>query len=431
MAKGNVEQAEIEAPYELPEGWKWCRLGEICEKIKRGKSPKYADKSGTLVFAQKCNQPDGTMSLEKALFLNEELLSKYKDDDFVKDGDILINSTGTGTIGRVGYFDKSFLTEGMKLVPDTHVTTVRARIGNAPQFFYYFLKQKESYLELKGVGTTNMKELHADVLENLLFPLPPTLAEQKRIVSQIETLFAKLDEAEEKTRAVLDSFETRKAAILHKAFTGELTANWRKANGVADDSWEEKTIGECCKLGSGGTPSKRHPEYYENGDIPWLKTGEIDWNDIFDVEERITNAGVANSSAKLYPAESIVVAMYGMGATRGKAGILKIPTTTNQAVCVLQPTKDVFNRYVFYYFMHNYWTFREKAVGGNQLNYSATMISKWSIQLPSLPEQQEIVRILDSLLDKESRAKEAAQSVLDQIALLKKSILARAFRGEL
>lgn len=259
----------------------------------------------------------------------------------------------------------------------------------------------------------------------------PTLAEQQRIVNRIETMFAKLDQAQEKAQAVLDSFETRKAAILHKAFTGELTAKWCKENGVADESWEEKKIGECCKLGSGGTPSKSHPEYYENGDIPWLKTGEIDWNDICEVEEKITKDGVENSSAKIYPAESVVVAMYGMGVTRGKAGILKIPTTTNQAVCVLQPNKSLFNRYLFYYFMCNYWTFREKAVGGNQLNYSATMISKWDIAIPSLPEQQEIVRILDTVLEKESRAKEAAQTVLDQIALLKKSILARAFRGEL
>ena len=82
-----------------------------------------------------------------------------------------------------------------------------------------------------------------------------------------------------------------------------------------------------------------------------MKTGEIDWNDIYDVEERITNEGVENSSAKIFPAESVVVAMYGMGVTRGKAAIIKIPTTTNQAVCVLQPNEKLNNRFLFYYFM--------------------------------------------------------------------------------
>ena len=197
------------------------------------------------------------------------------------------------------------------------------------------------------------------------------------------------------------------------------------------EDWEDTTIGECCRLGSGGTPSKSHPEYYENGDIPWLKTGEIDWNDIYDVEERITNEGVENSSAKIFPAESVVVAMYGMGVTRGKAAILKIPTATNQAVCVLQPNEKLNNRFLFYYFMCNYWQIREQSVGGNQLNLSGKIIASFPIKLPPQNYQLSIVNFLDSVLEKESHAKEAAQTVLDQIALLKKSILARAFRGEL
>lgn len=256
----------------------------------------------------------------------------------------------------------------------------------------------------------------------------PTLTEQQRIVNRIETMFAKLDQAQEKAQSVLESFETRKAAILHKAFNGQLKIDNEELT-IAD--WEDTTIGECCKLGSGGTPSKSHPEYYENGIIPWLKTGEIDWNDIYDVEEKITNAGVENSSAKIFPAESVVVAMYGMGVTRGKAAIIKIPTTTNQAVCVLQPNKKLNNRFLFYYFMCNYWQVREQSVGGNQLNLSGKIIAGFPIKLPPLNYQLSIVNFLDTVLEKESRAKESAQTVLDKIALLKKSILARAFRGEL
>lgn len=256
----------------------------------------------------------------------------------------------------------------------------------------------------------------------------PTLAEQQRIVNRIETMFAKLDQAQEKAQTVLDSFETRKAAILHKAFNGQLKIDNEE---LSIEDWEDTTIGECCRLGSGGTPSKSHPEYYENGDIPWLKTGEIDWNDIYDVEERITNEGVENSSAKIFPAESVVVAMYGMGVTRGKAAIIKIPTATNQAVCVLQPNEKLNNRFLFYYFMCNYWQIREQSVGGNQLNLSGKIIASFPIKLPPLNYQLSIVNFLDTVLEKESRAKETSQTVLDQIAMLKKSILARAFRGEL
>lgn len=350
-------------------------------------------------------------------FTDEECPNEYK----INQGDILIGMDGDFNIARW----KSNC--GLLNQRVCKISTNSEELDES--FLYYYLPMPLKQIN-DATPSVTVKHLSSTSLQKLHFPLPP-ISEQHRIVNRIESMFAKLDEAKEKAQNVVYCFETRKAAILHQAFTGNLTAKWRKENGVSDDSWEKKTIGECCKLGSGGTPSKSHPEYYDNGDIPWLKTGEIDWNDIYEVEETITQEGVNNSSAKIYPAESVVIAMYGMGVTRGKAGILKIPTTTNQAVCVLQPNTTLFNRYLFYYFMRNYWTFREKAVGGNQLNYSATMISKWTIDLPSLPEQQEIVRILDNVLEKESAAKFAAEQVLEQIDLLKKSILARAFRGEL
>ena len=427
--------ANIEAPYELPEGWKWCRLGDVCEKIKRGKSPKYTDKSKTLVFAQKCNQPDGTMSLEKALFLNEELLSKYKDDDFVKDGDILINSTGTGTIGRVGYFDKKLLPEGMKLVSDTHVTTVRACINNAPKFFYYFIKQKESYLELKGVGTTNMKELHADVLENLLFPLPPTLTEQQRIVNRIETMFAKLDQAQEKAQSVLDSFETRKAAILHKAFTGQLTASWRKENGVPDDSWEEKTLGEICseiKIGPFGS-LLHEDDYIENG-IPLVNPKHIS-NQLINPDTKVSISHEKAEELKSYRLLKNDIVL----GRRGEMGrCAPVSENENGWLCgtgsMILRLKPEYQAKIYSILISSHKSvlyFEENAVGTTLKNLNEKIVKNLPMPIISLLEQQEIVRILDTVLEKETCAKEAAQTVLEQIVLLKKSILARAFRGEL
>lgn len=277
-------------------------------------------------------------------------------------------------------------------------------------------------------GTTRVRITRANLGEMPL-PLPP-LSEQQRIVDRIESIFAKLDEAKEKAQAVVDGFELWKSAILHEAFTGELTAKWREEHEIKIDDWKKYKIDECCKVGSGGTPSRRHPEYYE-GSIPWIKTGEIDWNDILDAEEKISDAAVQDSSAKIYEPGVVLVAMYGMGVTRGKAAILRVQAATNQAVCVLQPKNDLLNRYLFYYFMYNYWNIREKSVGGNQLNLSATIIKNFDILIPSIDEQSEIIRILDGLLAKEKAAKEAAESVLDQIDTMKKAVLARAFRGEL
>lgn len=210
----------------------------------------------------------------------------------------------------------------------------------APFFRDYMLSN------VSGVGGSLMRA-QPKYVNTYPVPLPP-LPEQQRIVARIENLFAKLDEVKEKAQAVVDGYEDRKAAILHKAFTGELTAKWRKEHNIDFTQWKNLKISDCCKVGSGGTPSRKHPDYY-NGSIPWIKTGEIDWNEIYDTEEKITQSAIDNSSAKLYPAGAVVVAMYGMGVTRGRAAILNVPATTNQAVCVLQPKEGLFNRYLFYY----------------------------------------------------------------------------------
>ena len=415
--------ANIDAPYELPEGWKWVTIGDCCEKAFSGKSPKYSKEiTPYKIIGQQANQRYG-IDLTFIKYGTKEFAEAQQDFYYLQYNDVLLNTLGTGSIGRSGIYkyDEKILTDG-------HPFVFRTEKKYVADLLFYYLRLNEQEIINTANGSTNQKFLSLKTFLKFPIPLPPTLAEQQRIVNRIETMFSKLDQAQEKAQSVLDSFEPRKAAILHKAFTGQLKIDNEELK-IKD--WEDTTIGECCRLGSGGTPLKSHPEYYENGNIPWLKTGEIDWKDIYEVEEKITHEGVDNSSAKIFPAESVVVAMYGMGVTRGKAAIIKIPTTTNQAVCVLQPNKKLNNRFLFYYFMCNYWQIREQSVGGNQLNLSGKIIASFPIKLPPLNYQLSIVNFLDTVLEKESRAKEAAKTVLDQIALLKKSILAKAFRGKI
>ena len=171
-------------------------------------------------------------------------------------------------------------------------------------------------------------------------------------------------------------------------------------------------------------------EYYQ-GNIPWIKTGEIYWNYIFDSEEHISEDALNNSSAKCYQPGTVLVAMYGQGLTRGRAAILNVKAATNQAVCALQSFDNVKSKFLYYYFMNNYWGYRSLAVGGNQPNYSATMIGKWRIKVPTLKEQEKIVCIIDQLFDKEKQFCNSANSVLKIIKLLRQSILMNAFHGNL
>ena len=181
------EIAEDEIPFEIPESWCWCRLGEICNEIKRGKSPKYAEKSDYLAFAQKCNAKTGEIDLGLALYLDEKTIGRYSEEDNLIQGDIVINSTGGGTMGRVGYYETK-VPAGIKGVyPDSHVTVIRS-IGNLNQkYLYYFLKLNQPILEKCGTGSTNQTELKPAVLSNFLIPLPP-LAEQKKIVEILEQM---------------------------------------------------------------------------------------------------------------------------------------------------------------------------------------------------------------------------------------------------
>ena len=182
-----AEITEEEIPFDIPESWCWCRLGDICFDIKRGKSPKYVEKSNYLAFAQKCNVKTGGINLEIALYLDESTISRYSNTDCLVQGDVVINSTGGGTMGRVGYFECE-IPKGIKgIYPDSHVTTIRTVGFMEQKFVFYFLKTKQKELESLGEGSTNQTELKPYTLQNLLLPLPP-LAEQKVIVAKIEEL---------------------------------------------------------------------------------------------------------------------------------------------------------------------------------------------------------------------------------------------------
>ena len=178
---------EEEIPFEVPESWCWCHLGEVCNEIKRGKSPKYVDRSDYLAFAQKCNVKTGGIDLSLALYLDEKSIDRYSEEDNLIQGDVVINSTGGGTMGRVGYYETK-VPEGIKGVyPDSHVTVIRS-VGNINQrYLYYILKHNQPVLEDCGTGSTNQTELKPAVLANFVIPLPP-LEEQEEIVKKVEEL---------------------------------------------------------------------------------------------------------------------------------------------------------------------------------------------------------------------------------------------------
>lgn len=186
--KALPEIAEDEIPFDIPENWKWVRLEQVCEYIQRGKSPKYSDVKKYPVVAQKCNQWSG-FSLEKAKFIDPKTLGSYTEERILQDGDLMWNSTGLGTLGRVAIYEEDKNPYELA-VADSHVTVIRPlkQYVNFKYLYYYISNPSvQSVIEKQSSGSTKQIELATNTVKNYLFPLPP-VNEQKRIVEKIEEL---------------------------------------------------------------------------------------------------------------------------------------------------------------------------------------------------------------------------------------------------
>ena len=260
------------------------------------------------------------------------------------------------------------------------------------KFLYYFLLSERHQLTSQ-IRKASVPRLGRVSIEKIKIPIPSLETQQKivKILDKFTELEAMLETALEAELALrkrqyqyyrdfLLDFDNRIGGGIADGYKGRLK----------DVVW--KTLGEVSKISSGGTPKTGISEYY-NGNIPWLRTQEVNFNDIWDTEIKITTAGLKNSSAKIIPANCVIVAMY--GATVGRVGINKIPLTTNQACANLCVDENVLNyRFVFHYLCSQYEYIKSLGTG-SQTNINAKIVKNIKIPIPPLPEQEKIVAILD------------------------------------
>ena len=394
-----------EQPYEVPENWVWVRLGAIAEIVTGGtpskKHPEYY--GGNFPFYKPSDLDQGRLTYDASEYLSEE--GKNVSRIIPK------NSTAVcciGSIGKCGYL----------MCDGTTNQQINSAIPKINSLCLYYYLCTENFVQdlLSMASATTIAIVNKSKMESCAFPLPP-LSEQQRIVERIEELLAKLDEAKERLQEVADSFAVRKAAILHNAFTGELTKQWRRENGVSDESWEEKKLSEIT-------------ENQESKRIPLSKSQRDNMNRIYDYYGA---SGIIDKvDDYIFEGKKLLIGEDGANlVTRSKdiAFIADGKYWVNNHAHILDVKDTVLLMYLCNYI--NNMDLIPYVTGSAQPKLTQAKMNNIKIFLPTLPEQHEIVRLIDDLLARERAAQQAAEQALASIDLMKKSILARAFRGEL
>lgn len=420
-----------EQPYKVPENWVWVRLGAVCG-FERGitfpSSAKQNERDDENIPCLRTANVQDELELNDLIYVNKKYY-KNNIDKLIRENDIIMSTANSRElVGKTSFVYKV----EYPMIFGGFVMALRAN-KLLSKFLFYYLRLEFLLGRFRGESTqtTNIANISSSVLGEYTFPLPP-LSEQQRIVECIEELFAKLDEAKERLQEVADSFAVRKAAILHKAFTGGLTKQWRLENGVSDESWEEKTIGEICSSLKYGTSKKSS----DDGEVVVLRmgnlqNGEIDWSNLaYTSDEEDIKKYLLKSGDVLFNRTNSPELVGKTSIYRGEmpaiyAGyLIKLDYEKNIVV------GDYLNYYLNSSKAKEYYM-QVKTDGVSQSNINAKKIGEFEIPLPTLPEQHEIVRLIDDLLARERSAQQATEQALASIDLMKKSIPARAFRGEL
>ena len=434
FADGTIKQ--IEVPFEIPESWKWVRIQNLGTLI-RGSGIKKSETISSGIGCVRYGELYTTYNyaFEKTVsFTSDDVAEKAKTIEY---GDALFTLTGENNkdIGKtIVYLGKDKIVMGGDLTKLTYHSL-------CPRFLSFLLNSPYVVDQKARLATGNIiVHISNNKINSILVAIPP-INEQKRIVSQVDSGFSKID-SYKKSYEVLDNLNKEfpnklRKSILQHAMQGKLVPQDPNDEPVevllekirqekqklfeegklkkkdleesiiykGDDNsyyenipetWVSTTLGNIGVWGAGATPSRSNPKYY-GGSIPWLKTGDLTDSYVTEIPESITELALEKTSVKLNPTNSVLIAMY--GATIGKLGILTFPATTNQACCACQPISAVNNWFLFYYLMSIRKQFIDSAEGGAQPNISKLKIVNTPFPMPSYIEQTRIVNQVEKAFD--------------------------------
>jgi type I restriction enzyme S subunit len=394
------------------EGWQLVPLSRVIQVVERP-AELQDDQEYQLVTAKRSR--GGIVPREK--LLGKEILTKTQ--FYISAGDFLISKRQI-IHGACGLVPPKL--DGA--IVSNEYSTLRTTSELLKEYLAYLSHttyfQQTCFQASVGVDVEKMIFKLEDWLKYRI-PLPP-LKEQKRIAD----ILSSVDEAIASTQAVIDQTRKVKQGLLQQLLTRGIGHEKFKetAIGLIPESWEVASIGQICEVTSGGTPDRSNLKFW-NGSIPWVKTGEINYLEITDTEEKITEEGLENSSAKLVPPGTLLMAMYGQGVTRGKVAILGIEATINQACLAILPSSRISNHFLFYFFTHEYDNLRNLGNETTQKNLNAGLIKQIQVPVPSLDEQQKIIQSLTTV----DSSLQSSQVKLQHYEVLKQGLMQDLLAG--
>lgn len=365
----------------MREGWEIKKLGDCFEYIKNGANIKQERGASGIPITRIETLSGGIFNRDRLGYANIENIDKYQ-SYIMESGDLLLSHINSKSyIGRVVVYMKEgneTIIHGMNLL---RLKAIPCVITPFYVYYYSLTDNFKDQIANRRKDAVNQSSISVADLKTIPIPVPP-ISEQERIVAELDLLSGII----ERKRQQLKELDNLAQSIFYDMFGDPITN---------EKGWEVKKLGEVCETTSGGTPSKGHDEYYNNGNIPWLRSGEVNKMYIYNSELFITEEGLKNSSAKWFPKDTVVIAMY--GATVGQVGILCNKMTTNQAICGIFPNTEIIPIYLYHFLMSKKEEYIKLASGGAQPNISQNIVRNTFIQTPPLSLQQSFATKIEAI----------------------------------
>lgn len=378
-----------------PEGWKLFKLKFLINTLESGKRKDFENTDYAFSIGGEHIEWNGSLNLTNERYLSEEFYKSMNKGKIDKN-DVLLVKDGA-TIGKTAFVDK--LTQ--KMAVNEHVFILRNNNRVIPKLLYYLIISNLGFTQIKLTETGSAQGgISQEIVDKIEFIIPLDLNEQKQIVDYLDKEITRIDNNIAKNNELISLLEEKRISLINQVVTKglnqEATMKYSGIEWIGDipDNWNMMKISNMFNnIGSGTTPKSSNEEYYTDGTVNWLITGDLNDDYIYETSTQINIKAFHDTSLKMYPKDSLVIAMY--GATIGKLGILKVEACTNQACCVLSKPNGIINKYAYYWLLGYRKDIVSLSYGGGQPNISQDIIKNLKISIPPLEEQNQIVNYLD------------------------------------